>query len=73
MNWRHLALSHFGFLSVVIRHLYIVSIASSPAKTYPPLVIDAYAVLAMSSAGEFLQAIPWRNAQIVKSLGRIKE
>jgi hypothetical protein len=57
--------------SVVIDNLNLVGISCSPAKTDPPLIIDANTVLAGAIASELLKAIARRNSEVLQRLGRI--
>jgi len=44
-----------------------------PDKAEPELVVDADAVLAMAVSPEWLQAIAWRDLQIVEAFGGIED
>lgn len=60
-------------LLVIVNYLYFVYRIVEPAKAYSPLVIDSDAVLASTIAGQFLQTIPGRRAQIVQRRGAIQD
>jgi len=59
--------------SVVIRDLDLKRIPTPPLKAHSPLIVDAYAVLTFSPAGELLQPVAWRNPQVLERPGRMKE
>lgn len=56
---------------MVVGNLDIECLTVSPYKAYPPLIIDADAVLALAVARQGLQPIARRLAQVVKSLGGV--
>jgi hypothetical protein len=56
---------------VIINDLYVVGIASLPAKADAPLLVHANTVLACAIAPELLQSIAGRDAEIVELLGRV--
>ena len=61
MNRRELLWSaHCVTSSVIIDDLDLVSVAITPYKTDPPLIVDSNAVLALAIAGEFLEPISRR-------------
>jgi len=49
---------------VIVDNLDIVGIAVVPAKTEPPLVVDANAVLALSVGSQWLQPVPGRACHV---------
>jgi len=51
---------------MVITEFNIVGITLSPAKTYPPLIIDTNAVLTLPITGQSFQAVPRRAPQILQ-------
>jgi hypothetical protein len=57
---------------MIIDDLDFVRIAITPYKTDPPLVVDPYAVLALTIAGEFLEPLSWWNPKIPQRLGIVQ-
>jgi hypothetical protein len=53
---------------MIVDALDLVSVAGTPSKTDPPLVVNSNAVLALPIAGEFLESVSWRNAKISQRL-----
>jgi hypothetical protein len=51
---------------VVIDDLDIHRTFVSPDKTYPPLLVDPDAVLAMTIAAQSFEHVPWRRPQVSK-------
>jgi hypothetical protein len=49
---------------VIINNLDVVGIAVMPAKTEPPLIVDANAVLALSVGSQGLQPVSGRARHI---------
>lgn len=58
---------------MIIDDLNIEGVAVFPAKTDPPLIIDANAMLAGPIAFELLQPVARWNPEILESLGSIDE
>jgi hypothetical protein len=58
-----------SFAPVVIDDLHVMSIPVNPAKADAPLIVDADAVLALSTTLERLKPIGRRNSQILKCEG----
>jgi len=58
---------------VVVKDFDLLWPGFHPDKAEPELVDDADAVLAMAVSLERLQAIAWRDLQIVEAFGGIKE
>jgi hypothetical protein len=56
---------------MVIDDLYVPSLTIMPIKTYPPLLVDADAVLARAVAVKSFQTVAGRCPQIVKPISRI--
>jgi hypothetical protein len=56
---------------VVVHDFHIPRRAFAPLEAYPPLIIDADAVLAAPIAVQSFAPIARRNSQILKLLGRI--
>jgi len=57
---------------VIIRYLNIVRIAVTPSEAYAPLVINPNTVLTGSISLELLKSVPWRDAQVLQSLGSVQ-
>jgi hypothetical protein len=53
---------------MIVDNLDIEGFAVPPDKTYPPLIIDADAVLAVAVPRQSLQPVATQPAQIVKTL-----
>jgi hypothetical protein len=49
-----------------------MSVSVAPHKTDPPLIVDAYAVLARSIALQLMKPIARRHSQIRQALGSVK-
>ncbi len=56
---------------MVVAEFDIVGVRVFPAEADPPLIIYADAVLARAVAGEHLEPVAWRHAQLVESQGRV--
>jgi len=52
-------------LLMIICDFNIIRIAIAPFETYPPLVVDSYAVLAFPATFQSLKLITRRNSQII--------
>src|SRR5208282_1991534 len=72
MHWFHCFCRHEPLL-VIVYDLNSVGISLFPLKTYPPLIVDPDAVLALSCACELLQLVPRRYSQILRSVGRVEQ
>src|SRR5256885_994141 len=57
--------------SVIVHDRHIPRRALAPFKAYPPLIVDADAVLSAAVAVQSFKAIARRNPQIVELLGRV--
>lgn len=57
---------------MIVDNLYVVSISSTPDKTYSPLIVDADAPLTGSFSPKLLQTIRRRNSEVVESHRCIK-
>jgi hypothetical protein len=57
---------------VRVGDLDIIRMTFGPAKTDPPLLVHADAVLALTVSAEFLQTISWSGTQIVQRLRRVQ-
>ncbi len=57
---------------MVIRDLYILSVASIPFEANAPLIIDANAILTGPIASQLLQAISRRHSQVLQGHGAIE-
>lgn len=56
-----------AFLSVVvICYLHVMGNVSFPLETYPPLIVDPYAVLPFPVAIQLFEAITWRDPQVTQ-------
>src|SRR3990172_4207303 len=62
-----------GLFLVVVADLDVMGVSVLPAEADSPLVVDPNAVLADAVPGEALQAVPWRHAELVQSLGGVHE
>jgi hypothetical protein len=51
---------------MVVHNLDITSIALSPHKTNPPLIVNSNAVLPPSISTQGFQTVSWWNAQIIQ-------
>ncbi len=58
-------------LLMVIDNLDVVSIATFPAKTDPPLVVDANAMLPYSITCQLLEAVARRHAEVIERGSRV--
>jgi hypothetical protein len=58
---------------MVIHNFHFKSIAALPAKTYPPLVIYAYAEMTLPVAAQGFQAIAMREPEIIQGARIIQE
>ena len=58
---------------MVIRNLYLVSIAFAPFETYAPLVIDADAVLTSPIPCEFFKPVAGRHTEICEAIRCIQD
>ena len=56
---------------MIVRYLNIMCVAIFPAKTRPPLIVNADTPLSLPVSSQFFQSIPRRNAQIIDRLCRI--
>jgi hypothetical protein len=56
---------------MIVNDLYLVGVTISPAKTDPPLIVDANAVLPGAIASELLESVPWWHPEIVQRFRRI--
>jgi hypothetical protein len=57
---------------MIVYYLYIVSVTVDPAKTDPPPVVDADAMLPLPICSQFLETVPGENAKIIQSLRGVK-
>jgi hypothetical protein len=57
---------------MIVHYLDVVGIPTVPFKTDAPLVVNANAVLTLSVARQFLEAIRQRYAQILQDLGSVQ-
>jgi hypothetical protein len=57
---------------MIVYYLYIVSVTVDPAKTDPPPVVDADAMLPLPICSQFLETVPRQNAKIIQSLRGVK-
>jgi hypothetical protein len=62
-----------GCLLVVVADLDGVGVAALPPKADAPLVVDADAVLASPVAGELLEPVAWRDAEVGERLGGVED
>ena len=62
MYWLKIALTH-NPTSMVIHNLNIIGITAFPCKTYPPLLVNANAVLSRAIPTKLLELITRRNFQ----------
>jgi hypothetical protein len=70
MNEAHVIFSH-SFSSVVIHNLHIECITIKPKKTEPPLIVDANAVLTLSTTSQRLEMISGWRPQKAKRWGSV--
>jgi len=56
---------------MIIRNLDAPRFAIPPLEAYPPLIVDADAVLALTITVQRLQTVAGRHAEIVESLRRV--
>jgi hypothetical protein len=56
---------------MIVDDLNVPGFAVPPNKTYPPLIVDANAVLPLAVAVQRLQTITRRHTQIVELFGRV--
>jgi len=52
---------------VVIYNFYIFCTLTYPVKAYPPLIVDANAVLTGTITPECFEMIAWRHLQVIES------
>jgi len=53
---------------MIVDDLDLVGVAIAPYKTDPPLVVDPYAVLALTIAGQLLEPVSGRNPEVLQRL-----
>src|SRR4051794_9012561 len=58
--------------SVIVRDLDVPCRSLAPFKTYPPLIVDADAVLSTPVAVQSFQPVTGRHPQIVELFGRVQ-
>jgi hypothetical protein len=58
---------------VVVNDFNLLCAGFRPEEAEAELIVDADAVLAMSISAELLQAVAWRNHQIVETAGGIED
>jgi hypothetical protein len=58
---------------MVVGKLDVMRFAVEPAKAKSPLIVDANAMLAFAVAGQFLEAIGWRNSHVFQRFGGVKQ
>ncbi len=56
---------------MIIHDFHIVSVLSVPGKTYPPLGIDAYAVLPLTTSFECFQAVVRWHTKVFKTISTV--
>jgi hypothetical protein len=57
---------------VIVNNFHTKNLATLPAKTDPPLIIDADAVLTLPLALQRLQSIPGRDTKITETHGSMQ-
>jgi len=57
---------------MIVSDLDVVSVAFSPPKAHPPLIVDPDAVLSLAILRELLEPVAWRNPQILERLRGIE-
>jgi len=60
-------------LLVVVRDLDGVGVAALPPEADAPLVVEADAVLTGPVAGEPLESVAWRDAEVGERLGGVED
>ena len=58
---------------MVVDDFHIVSVSFMPAKADAVLIVYPDAVLPLAVAGEFLQAVAGRGAEVVQGLSRVQK
>jgi hypothetical protein len=58
---------------MVVDDPHVVGVASPPHEADPPPFVDAHAVLSNSITPELLETIAGRDAQIIHSVGGVKD
>lgn len=57
---------------MIIDNFHFVGLSLAPAEADPPLVVDLDTVLAIALAAKLLEAISWREPQVIQCFGGIK-
>jgi len=57
---------------MITHNLHVKRIGPSPAKTDPPLIVDADAVLSLPFPLEGLQAVPGRGSKVAQLHGAVQ-
>lgn len=65
--------NHVLFYSVIVGNFNFFRTCARPEKTYPILLIDADAVLALSFAFQRFQTIARWDAQVIQRFGGVKQ
>jgi hypothetical protein len=58
---------------MVVGYFNVVGIPLMPSKTYPPLIVNADAVLSLAVAGKLLKPIARRHLQVIQMLSTIQD
>lgn len=58
---------------MVVHDLDIVGVASVPAETHPPLIVDADAVLSSAVAEESLEAVAGGHPQVLEVMRSVQQ
>ena len=58
---------------MIVNDFDLVRVAIAPGEAYTPPVVDPYAVLTRSIAGQFLETVPGREPQVLDNLRGVKE
>ena len=66
MHRRHLLFTHNTLFSMIIHNLHVVGVVVDPLETYPPLIIDADAVLSLAIAAQLFEPVGRRRQEIVE-------
>jgi len=51
---------------MIVHNLYIVGVTRPPAKTNPPLLVDADAMLSLPVSTQGFKTVAWRNTQFIQ-------
>ncbi len=57
---------------MIIRYLHDVRVSLAPSETYPPLIVNANAILSRTPSRQLFEPIARRNTQVFQSVGSIQ-